>query len=56
MVMDGTPAKAVDSKPPTIAEIKADIRAAVDKVKRLDNSRERALCVTKLQEAEMWLW
>lgn len=35
--------------------LRRDIDALIQEVKRLPNSRERALTITKLQEAVMWL-
>lgn len=36
-------------------ELRRDIDAQIQKVKSLPPSRERSLCITKLQEAVMWL-
>lgn len=36
-------------------ELRRDIDVHIQKVKDLPKSRERALCITKLQEAVMWL-
>ena len=36
-------------------ELRRDIDAITQRVKNLPASRERALCITKLQEATMWL-
>lgn len=36
-------------------ELRRDIDTQIQKVKDLPKSRERALCITKLQEAVMWL-
>ena len=32
-----------------------ELKALVDAVNRLDNSREKSLALTKLEEAEMWI-
>jgi len=36
-------------------QLRQDIDAQIQRVKNLPMSRERSLCVTKLQEAVMWL-
>lgn len=36
-------------------ELRRDIDAQIQKVKSLPSTRERSLCITKLQEAVMWL-
>lgn len=36
-------------------ELRRDIDAQLQKVKALPPSRERSLCITKMQEAVMWL-
>lgn len=35
--------------------LRRDLDAQIQKVKQLPASRERAICITKLQEAVMWL-
>lgn len=36
-------------------ELRRDIDEQIQRVKNLPHSRERSICVTKLQEAVMWL-
>lgn len=36
-------------------ELRRDLDTKIQKVKSLPSSRERSICITKLQEAVMWL-
>lgn len=36
-------------------QLRKDLDSKIQEVRNLPNSRERALCITKLQEAVMWL-
>lgn len=55
------PAKPTNNKEVVEHEVRAikqfrkDIDVAIQRVKDIRGSRERSLCVTKLQEAVMWL-
>lgn len=40
---------------PAIKQLRKDIDDVIQRVRELDNCREAAICVTKLQEAVMWL-
>lgn len=40
---------------PTIKQLRKDIDDVIQKVKNLDSCRETDICITKLQEAVMWL-
>ena len=38
-----------------IKQLRKDINDVIQRVKSLDNCREVSICITKLQEAVMWL-
>ena len=40
---------------PKIKQLRKDIDDVIQRVKKLDSCREVSICVTKLQEAVMWL-
>ena len=40
---------------PKVKQLRKDINDVIQRVKTLDNCREVSLCITKLQEAVMWL-
>ena len=40
---------------PAIKQLRKDIDDVIQRVKGLDSCREVSICVTKLQEAVMWL-
>ena len=40
---------------PRIKQLRKDIDDVIQRVKTLDNCREVSICITKLQEAVMWL-
>lgn len=40
---------------PKVKQLRKDIDDVIQKVKSLDNCREVSICITKLQEAVMWL-
>ena len=40
---------------PAIKQLRKDIDEVIQRVKSLDSCREVSICVTKLQEAVMWL-
>ena len=40
---------------PKIKQLRKDIDDVIQRVKSLDNCREVSICITKLQEAVMWL-
>lgn len=40
---------------PKVKQLRKDIDDIIQKVKSLDNCREVSICITKLQEAVMWL-
>lgn len=40
---------------PKIKQLRKDIDDVIQRVKKLDSCREASICVTKLQEAVMWL-
>ena len=40
---------------PKVKQLKKDIDDVIQRVKTLDNCREVSICITKLQEAVMWL-
>ena len=40
---------------PKIKQLRKDIDDVIQRVKFLDNCREVSICITKLQEAVMWL-
>lgn len=40
---------------PKVKQLRKDIDNVIQKVKTLDNCREVSICITKLQEAVMWL-
>ena len=40
---------------PKVKQLRKDIDDVIQRVKDLDNCREVSICITKLQEAVMWL-
>ena len=40
---------------PKVKQLRKDIDDVIQRVKALDNCREVSICITKLQEAIMWL-
>ena len=40
---------------PKVKQLRKDIDDVIQRVKKLDSCREVSICVTKLQEAVMWL-
>lgn len=40
---------------PAIKELRKDIDNIIQRVRNLDSCRETSICITKLQEAVMWL-
>ena len=40
---------------PKVKQLRKDIDDVIQRVKVLDNCREVSICITKLQEAVMWL-
>lgn len=40
---------------PKVKKLRKDIDDVIQRVKTLDNCREVSICITKLQEAVMWL-
>ncbi len=50
-----TPPMSVDSNIIADKELRRDLDAQLRKLKWLPASRERSLCITKIQEAIMWL-
>ena len=40
---------------PKVKQLRKDIEDVIQRVKSLDNCREVSICITKLQEAVMWL-
>ena len=40
---------------PKVKQLRKDIDDVIQRVKSLDNCREVSICITKLQEAVMWL-
>lgn len=40
---------------PKVKQLRKDIDDVIQKVKSLDDCREVSICITKLQEAVMWL-
>ena len=40
---------------PKVKQLRKDIDDVIQKVKTLDSCREVSICITKLQEAIMWL-
>ena len=40
---------------PKVKQLRKDIDDVIQRVKALDNCREISICITKLQEAVMWL-
>ena len=40
---------------PKVKQLRKDIDDVIQKVKTLDGCREVSICITKLQEAVMWL-
>ena len=40
---------------PKVKQLRKDIDDVIQRVKSLDNCREVSICITKLQEAIMWL-
>ena len=40
---------------PKVKQLRKDIDDVIQRVKTLDNCREISICITKLQEAVMWL-
>ena len=40
---------------PKVKQLRKDIDDVIQRVKALDNCREVSICITKLQEAVMWL-
>ena len=40
---------------PKVKQLRKDIDDVIQRVKTLDNCREVSICITKLQEADMWL-
>ena len=40
---------------PKVKQLRKDIDDVIQRVKTLDNCREESICITKLQEAVMWL-
>lgn len=40
---------------PKIKQLRKDIDDVIQRIKKLDSCREVSICVTKLQEAVMWL-
>ena len=40
---------------PKVKQLRKDIDDVIQRVKTLDNCREVSICITKLQEAIMWL-
>ena len=40
---------------PKVKQLRKDIDAVIQRVKTLDGCREVSICITKLQEAVMWL-
>ena len=40
---------------PKVKQLKKDIDDVIQRVKALDGCREVSICITKLQEAVMWL-
>ena len=40
---------------PKVKQLRKDIDDVIQRVKTLDNCREVSICITKLQEAVMWL-
>lgn len=40
---------------PKVKQLRKDIDEVIQKVKSLDDCREVSICITKLQEAVMWL-
>lgn len=53
--ISGTSYRSVDTEIISNKELRRDLDAQLQKLKGLPGSRERSLCVTKLQEAIMWL-
>ena len=45
----------VNLESPKIKQLRKDIDDVIQRVKKLDSCREVSICVTKLQEAVMWL-
>ena len=40
---------------PKVKQLRKDIDDVIQRVRTLDNCREVSICITKLQEAVMWL-
>ena len=40
---------------PKVKQLRKDIDGVIQRVKSLDDCREVSICITKLQEAVMWL-
>lgn len=40
---------------PSIKQLRKDIDDIIQRVRNLDSCRETSICITKLQEAVMWL-
>ena len=40
---------------PAIKQLRKDIDDVIQRVRELDSCRETSICITKLQEAVMWL-
>ena len=40
---------------PKVKQLRKDIDDVIQRIKSLDNCREVSICITKLQEAVMWL-
>ena len=40
---------------PKVKQLRKDIDDVIQRVKTLDNCKEVSICITKLQEAVMWL-
>ena len=45
----------IDVEIPKVKQLRKDIDDVIQRVKALDGCREVSICITKLQEAVMWL-
>jgi len=45
----------MESEASLVASVISDLDEITRRVKNLNTNRERSLCITKLQEARMWL-
>ena len=45
----------IDVEIPKVKQLRKDIDDVIQRVKSLDGCREVSICITKLQEAVMWL-